>query len=134
MISSLDLQEVLTTVTQGLVDDLGAAFARIWLIGPGDICAECFKAADCQNRERCLHLAASSGMYTNMNGEYRRVPLGALKIGRIAQGEGPMSTNDVLGDPRLPNKQWIEENQFSSFAGYPLTFRGQLLGVLAMFS
>lgn len=31
MASSLDLQPVLTTITQGLVDDLNAAFARIWL-------------------------------------------------------------------------------------------------------
>jgi len=134
MTSSLNLQEVLTTITQGLVDELDAAFARLWLIGPGDLCAECYKAADCANRERCLHLKASAGMYTNLNGEYRRVPLGALKIGRIAQGWGPMSTNDVLGDDRLPNKQWMRENGLRSFAGYPLSFRGELLGVVAVFS
>ena len=34
MTSSLNLQEVLTTITQGLVDGLDAAFARIWLLGP----------------------------------------------------------------------------------------------------
>jgi len=134
MTSSLNLQEVLTTITQGLVDELDATFARIWLLGPGDLCAVCFKAADCANRERCLHLKASAGMYTNLNGEYRRVPLGALKIGRIAQGWGPMSTNDVLGDDRLPNKQWMRDNALRSFAGYPLNFREELLGVVAMFS
>lgn len=134
MTSSLDLQLVLTTITQGLVGELDAAFARIWLLGPGDLCAECHKAADCANRERCLHLKASAGMYTNLNGEYRRIPLGALKIGRIAQGWGPMCTNDVMGDERLPNKQWIRENGLRSFAGYPLNFRGELLGVVAMFS
>ena len=133
MASSLDLQVVLTTITQGLVDDFDAAFARIWLLGPGDLCAACFKAADCTNRERCLHLKASAGLYTNLNGEYRRIPLGALKIGRIAQGEGPMATNDVLNDDRLPNKAWMHENGLRSFAGYPLTFRGELLGVVAMF-
>ena len=134
MTSSLNLQEVLNSITQGLVDDLAAAFARIWLIGPGDLCAECYKAADCANRERCLHLEASAGMYTNLNGEYRRIPLGALKIGRIAQGEGRMCTNDVLNEGRLPNKQWLRENQLQSFCGYPLVFRGELLGVVAMFS
>ncbi len=133
MASSLDLQVVLTTITQGLVDDFDAAFARIWLLGLGDLCATCFKAADCTNRERCLHLKASAGLYTNLNGEYRRIPLGALKIGRIAQGEGPMATNDVPNDDRLPNKAWLHENGLRSFAGYPLTFRGELLGVVAMF-
>jgi len=134
MTSSLNLHEVLNTITEGLVDDLDAAFARIWLIGPGDLCAECYKASDCANRERCLHLEASAGMYTNLNGEYRRIPLGALKIGRIAQGEGRMCTNDVLNEERLPNKQWLRENRLQSFCGYPLVFRDELLGVVAMFS
>ena len=37
MTSCLDLQLVLTTITQGLVDELDGAFARIWLLGPGDL-------------------------------------------------------------------------------------------------
>jgi transcriptional regulator with GAF, ATPase, and Fis domain len=134
MTSTFDLGEVLTTITQGLVCYMGAAFARIWLLGSGDLCAECFKASDCVKREQCLHLRASAGMYTRIDGEYRRVPLGALKIGRIAQGWGPIWTNDVLNDERIPNKQWIGETGLKSFAGYPLIFRSKLLGVLGMFS
>ncbi len=133
MASSLDLQVVLTTITQGLVDELDGAFARIWLLGPGDLCAVCHKAADCVNRAQCLHLVASAGLYSNLDGEYRRIPLGALKIGKIAQGFGPMQTNDVLGDDRLPNKQWMKDNGLRSFAGYPLSFRTEVLGVIAMF-
>src|SRR5262245_38095567 len=133
MASSLDLQEVLATITQGLVDELDGAFARIWLLGPGDLCTDCYKAADCTNRDRCLHLEASAGLYTNLNGEYRRIPLGVLKIGQIAQGFGSMCTNDVLGDDLLPNKQWMQDNGLRSFAGYPLKFRWELLGVIAMF-
>lgn len=133
MASSLDLQVVLDTITQGLVEELDAAFARIWLLGPGDLCADCYKAADCTNRSRCLHLEASAGLYTNLKGEYRRIPLGALKIGKIAQGSGAIFTNDVLGDDRLPNKQWMTDNGLRSFAGHPLKFRWELLGVIAMF-
>ena len=133
MASSLDLQTVLTTITQGLVDELDAAFARIWLLGPGDLCANCHKALDCRDRTQCLHLRASAGLYANLDGEYRRIPLGSLKIGKIAQGFGPMQTNDVLGDDRLPNKQWMKDNGLQSFAGYPLVFRGDVLGVIAMF-
>ena len=133
MASSLDLQVVLATITQGLVEELDAAFARIWLLGPGDLCADCYKATDCTNRSRCLHLEASAGLYTNLSGEYRRIPLGALKIGKIAQGSGAIFTNDVLGDERLPNKQWMTDNGLHSFAGHPLKFRWELLGVIAMF-
>jgi transcriptional regulator with GAF, ATPase, and Fis domain len=133
MASSLDLQVVLDTITQGLVEELDAAFARIWLLGPGDLCGDCYKAAACANRSHCLHLAASAGLYRNLNGEYRRIPLGALKIGKIAQGSGAIFTNDVLGDDRLPNKPWMTDNGLHSFAGYPLKFRLELLGVIAMF-
>lgn len=133
MVSSLDLPSVLTTITQGLVEELDAAFARIWLLGPGDLCADCHKAADCTNRDRCLHLEASAGLYANLDGEYRRIPLGALKIGKIAQGFGSMHTNEVLDDDRLPNKQWMKDNGLRSFAGYPLKFQSELLGVIAMF-
>ncbi len=48
--STLDLEKVLRTVTEGLVEELDAAFARVWLIGPGDLCAECYKADICANR------------------------------------------------------------------------------------
>jgi len=133
MASSLDLQVVLATITQGLVEELDAAFARIWLLGPGDLCSSCYKATDCTNRNRCLHLEVSAGLYTNLNGEYRRIPLGALKIGTIAQGSSAIFTNDVLGDDRLPNKQWMQDNGLHSFAGHPLKFRWELLGVIAMF-
>ncbi len=134
MASSLQLKEVLTSITEGLVEDLEAAFARIWLLGPGDLCAVCHKADVCEDQSRCLHLKASAGMYTAIDGEYRRVPLGAMKIGRIAQGWGPVWTNDVLGDERLPNKVWLREQGLRAFAGYPLLFQGELLGVVALFS
>ena len=134
MASSLDLEAVLSTITDGILEELGAAFVRIWLLGPGDLCADCHKASACTERQRCLHLRASAGLSTNLDGEFRRVPLGGLKIGRIAQGWGPLSTNDVLNDERLPNKTWLRSNSLQSFAGYPLEYGGELLGVLALFS
>ena len=102
MTSSLNLNEVLTTISQGLVDELGAAFARIWLLGPGDLCRECYKADICRSQEQCLHLKASAGMYTNINGEYRRVPLGALPPGQIAINKLPIFSDDLIKDIRFP--------------------------------
>jgi len=71
---------------------------------------------------------------TNLNGEYRRVPLGALKIGRIAQGDGAMVTNDALRDDRLSNKPWLVENGLTSFAGFPLVVENRIYGVFAIFA
>ena len=134
MTASLDLQEILNTITQGLVDEFNASFARIWLLGSGDLCQECYKANICTNREECLHLKASAGKYTNLNGEYRRVPLSDMKLGRIVTSGEPIFTSDLLMDERFSNKKWIDENGLRSYGGYPLVFREKLLGVIAMFS
>lgn len=134
---SLNLNEPLNLLLQRCVETivtrLGSALARIWVLEPGDLCRECHHADWCGDRAQCLHLQASAGLSLNLNGEYRRVPLGLLKIGRIAQGAGAMVTNDILQDDRLPNKQWIEDNGLQSFAGFPLVVEGRVFGVLALF-
>ena len=128
------LPEILRHCVVSLVRHLDVAFARIWLLNPGDLCHECHKASACANHTQCLHLAASAGLSENLNGEYRRIPLGALKIGKIAQGWGTMTTNDVVNDERLPNKQWLTEQGLQAFAGYPLKIGTQVIGVMALFS
>jgi len=134
MTANLDLQETLTTIAQGLVDEFNASFARIWLLGPGDLCMECYKADFCANHEKCLHLKASAGKYINLSGEYRRVPLSESKLGRIATNGEPICTSDLLNDDRFPDKKWISENGFRSYGGYPLSLHEKLLGTIAMFS
>ena len=134
MTSTLELGEVLSEVTRGLVEDLDAALARIWLFGPGDLCAACIQAPHCPNRASCLHLVASAGLSERTEGEYRRVPVGVLKIGWIAETRHPVCTNDLIEDPRIANKEWVRQEGLGSFAGYPLAFRSEVFGVLAMFA
>jgi len=134
MASTLELADVLAEITRGLVEDLDAALARIWLLGPGDLCAECIQAPHCPNRTSCLHLVASAGLSERLDGGYRRVPIGALKIGRIAESREPVCTNDLPGDPRIVDKEWVRREGLGSFAGYPLGFRSEVFGVLSMFA
>ena len=64
-----DFAEMLRRCTQTMVDDLGAAFARIWTVN---------------EQHNVLELQASSGLYTNLEGRHARIPVGKLKIGQIA--------------------------------------------------
>lgn len=134
---SLNLNEPLDLLLQRCVETmaarLGSALARIWVLGAGDCCDTCSNRTWCNDHTQCLHLQASAGLSRNLHGEYCRVPLGMLKIGRIAQGAGAMVMNDILQDDRLPNKQWIKENGLQSFAGFPLVVEGRVFGVLALF-
>ncbi len=134
MASTLDVGQVLSEVTRGLAEDLDAALARIWLFDRGDLCAECIQAPHCPNRVSCLHLVASAGLSERTDGEYRRIPIGVLKIGWIADTRQPVYTNDLIRDPRIERKEWVRQEGLVSFAGYPLAFRSEIFGVLAMFA
>ena len=138
-----DLEGKLKKITQAAVELLDLDFCRIWLMEPGDLCdSGCIHAAVtegphvCRNRDKCLHLMASSGRYTHINGDHRRVPIGCYKIGRIASGEdNKFLTNDVTTDPQVHDHQWAKNLGLVSFAGYKLRdANGDPIGVLAMFA
>lgn len=119
MTSTLELSAVLASITGGLVEDFGVALARVWLVEPGD---------------STLHLRASSGLSTRLDGTYAQVLIGAHKIGQIAQSRQALWTNDLLHDERVADPEWAQANRLVAFAGWPLTFRDTLQGVLATFS
>jgi len=138
------LQQRVKRITDGVVEILDADFARIWLVKPGDLCEAGCVHADvetgphvCRQRDRCLHLVASSGRYTHVDGKvHRRVPFGCYKIGRVAAAEEPgFLTNDVVHDPGVHDHGWAEELGLVSFAGYRLlSTDGEPVGVLALFA
>jgi PAS domain S-box-containing protein len=144
LLAPAPLEDKLKTITESVVRLFDADFCRIWLIQPGDLCERgCVHAGVkegphvCRDRDRCLHLLASSGRYTHIDGQaHRRVPFGAYKIGRIASGEDhKFLTNDVTNDPLVHNHEWARELGLVSFAGYQLRIPGaKTLGVLALFA
>jgi PAS domain S-box-containing protein len=137
------INEKLKLITDGVVGIFGADFARIWLTKEADLCQKGCRHARmvegpnvCRDRTHCLHLIASSGRYTQIDGSHRRVPLGCYKIGRVASGEdAKFVTNDVTIDPRVHDHEWARSLGLVSFAGYRLLSPdGKPIGVLALFS
>jgi diguanylate cyclase (GGDEF)-like protein/PAS domain S-box-containing protein len=134
----------LKRITDGVVETFGADFCRIWIIGNGDLCsAGCMHAEVleephvCRDRDKCLHLKASSGRYTHIDGKARRrVPFGVYKIGRIASGEEiRFLTNDVQRDPGVLDHEWAKSLGLAAFAGYRLRPPdGETIGVLVLFT
>ena len=144
LLAPAPLDVKLKLVTDGIVRIFDADFCRIWLIRPGDLCEQgCIHAQVregphvCRFRDRCLHLLASSGRYTHLDGQgHGRVPFDCYKIGRIASGsEFRFLTNDAVNDPRVHNHEWARELGLVSFAGYRLQIPGaEAQGVLALFA
>jgi len=138
-----NLSKKLKHITDWVVDIFGSDFARIWIIKKGDLCEMgCSHATViegphvCRYRELCLHLMASSGRYTHIDGSHNRVPFGCYKIGLVAAGDDPkFLTNDVTRDPRIHNHEWAKSLGLVSFAGYRLlSTKGKPIGVLSLFS
>lgn len=109
----------LQRVAQSVVDHLDAAFVRIWTV---------------EERASDLLLRASAGMYTHLDGDHARIPIGQFKIGRIAKRRKPHLTNEVVDDPEVSHPEWAREEGMVAFAGYPLLVGGECTGVLGMFA
>ncbi|MFT4648676.1 MAG: transcriptional regulator with GAF, ATPase, and Fis domain [Glaciecola sp.] len=147
--TSLDIAAArsLPVVLSGLVDGLAAdpqtVLARIWLIQAGDQCSACNMRSECETQVDCLHLVASAGTskidperdYKSLAGSFRRFPLGVRKIGLIAGTGEALNLNLEEGKaPWAAVPDWIHSEGIHSFAGQPLMFQGQTVGVLALFS
>ncbi len=137
--------ELFPLAVQRLAEASSVALVRIWITQPplpGD-CSSCRFANECSNRERCLHLVASSGRSLNngeenwqqVNGAFRRFPIGVRKVGKIASTGQSLEVANVEQDHTwVAEPDWIAAERITSFVGHPLMHRGEVLGVLGLFA
>jgi DNA-binding CsgD family transcriptional regulator len=115
----LEPAEIARKVTDGLVAKFGCVFARMWLMEPD---------------RTALKLVASSGLYQRTDGFFARVPVGAFKVGKIAQNQIPFLSNQLAAESWVLDREWAISHGIQGFAGYPLIVNGESIGVLAIFS
>lgn len=134
------LDAVLKTIIDSVARQPGVALARLWLLEPGASCPVCSRNPIA---EPALHLRASMGNpiasqedWSRIDGTFHHLPIAAsnLKIAHIA------ATGESIRIPHLADDQhwvrypaWARSEGLVSFAGHPLIFRGESLGVLAVF-
>lgn len=119
LVGCFDPEAIAHRVTDGLVEKFDCAFARLWLIEPD---------------RSSLKLVASSGLYTRIDGTFGRVPMGAYKVGKIAQNRVSFLSNNLAAEPWVGNREWAIAHKIRGFAGYPLAIQENVIGVLAIFS
>ncbi len=137
------LDGVLRLVVDRLSSEEHIALARIWLVRPGDICETCPLRNECNDQSRCLHLVASAGQsrientepWIQIDGDFRRMPWGARKVGRVAATGDFVSVMDIeKNNEWIARPDWAHDEGIRSFVGQPLMFKGEVLGVLAIFT
>ena len=137
------LDDLLCCVVNRLAESPRVCLARIWLIKPGEGCDTCPTRRECPDRSFCLHLVASAGQsiaeppidYGRLDGDFRRFPIGVRKVGRIAQNATAIEVPNLTEMPDwIARPAWLQAEGIHGFGGQPLVHRGEVLGVLALFS
>jgi transcriptional regulator with GAF, ATPase, and Fis domain len=135
------LAAVLTTIIESVARQPGVAFARLWLRESEETCPVC--SAEASSSETALHLRVSAGRslsggtdWSRINGTFHRIGLSSskLKIAHVAMTGESIRIQRLSDDHqwvRFP--EWATEEGLVSFTGHALIFRGETIGVLAVF-
>jgi transcriptional regulator with GAF, ATPase, and Fis domain len=143
MVSERSVDSLLKVTVDHLSADDDVLSAAIWLIRPGDICSTCEMAPVCPDQALCLHLLASAGelcserIAPDAPGPLRvRIPLGVGCVGRVAARGEVEAVDELFGNPDLPlvDPDASELGSVGGFLAVPMSYRGNLLGALALFT
>jgi PAS domain S-box-containing protein len=112
-------QQTLERCTEALVQHLGVALARVWVL----------------NRDRdLLELSASSGIFTDISGPGANLQAEAEEAELIAETRQPYVTHELQNDRTPAGGRWAEPLGLVAGAGYPLMVGERLVGVIAVYS
>ncbi len=133
--------EVLHAIVTSIAACKNVVAVAIWLIEKGDLCETCRFRAQCPDQTRCLHHVAGDGnLVAHPNGleqldqAFQRFPLGVPRIGSVATTGQPLLVPMFTGNESwLADGDWFRSEGVAAFAAQPLVFRGEVLGVLALF-
>jgi len=142
--TSVAQERTLNVVLQRIVAELSGqanvALTRIWLAEENAQNA----AVSPSEESRFLKLVASAGRslqlkqadaWNKLDGAFQRIPFGSGKVGEIGATGQSILLENVEGEERwIVNTRWAQSEGIISFAGHALIFRGEILGVLALFS
>ncbi|WP_166831848.1 sigma-54-dependent Fis family transcriptional regulator [Thalassoroseus pseudoceratinae] len=135
------LKDVLQLIVTRVASMEHTALSRIWLIDT-DERIETSETAKIEPPTKFLQLLASAGQSINdpnadwsrLNGRFSRFPIGERKIGVVAQTGDAIVVWDTTKDKKwIADPEWAERESIRGVAAQPLVFRGEVIGVFAVF-
>lgn len=137
------VESVLRKIVDGLASQPDVALARIWLLPSVHLPSSFQESSASPENIEHLRLVASAGTPINspgedwsfLHGQFARFPLKVGKVGKVADDRHPILIKDFAPqDSWIVRPEWAEREAIRSFAGHPLVFRDQLVGVIGVFS
>ncbi|MDX2096958.1 MAG: PAS domain S-box protein [Leptolyngbyaceae cyanobacterium bins.59] len=113
------LSETLDRCAQAIAHHQAGTSIRIWSFDPNT---------------SLLELQAIAGQHSYTEDFPSCISLGISIIGLIAQSRRTYLSNDAVQDVCIGAKTWLQEEEISAFAGYPLVVDDRLMGVMVLFS
>src|SRR5882762_6160330 len=119
------------------------ACVQIWLVDKGDLCSVCPQRPKCPDQRRCLHLVAGDGKSLSSSGGCLsrfddpnvRMPLGVGLVGKVAATGQQLVLNGLNERPGESGElDCLKRERIRGFSGSPITFKGEVLGVMAAFT
>ena len=137
------IEPVLRNIVEGLASQPGVALSRIWLLPSVHVPSSWQQQLDSPDDEGYLRLVASAGTpmnspgedWSSLRGHFARFPVNVGKVGQVAVDRRPILINDFAPQADwVVRPEWAQREGIRSFAGYPLVFLDNLLGVIGVFS
>jgi transcriptional regulator with GAF, ATPase, and Fis domain len=137
------LERLMEKTVRAAIARPAIARVEIWLIEAGDLCSRCPQRPECPDQSRCLHLIAgginplkgvgdAESLFFNTDD---RIPLGVGVIGKIAATGRELILGDLDNAPgEFSRLDWLKREQIREFEGAVISFKGDVLGVIATFA
>src|SRR5258705_68891 len=135
------LQKLLLRAMEQRQSDV--ACIQFWLVDKGDLCSVCPQRPKCPDQTRCLHLVAGRGHSLSSSGAgisrfddpNARMPLGLGLVGKVAATGQQFVLNGLNEKPGESGElDCLAREKIRGFHGVPITFKGEVLGVMAAFT
>src|SRR3989442_328213 len=115
--SALDLDELLRTISESAASLVGVRFVAFWL-------------AD--EAARTLTLASSSDPAIADDSPRRTAPYEMGATGWVARHRERVVIDDITGDPRIMDAEWLARWGLISYMAYPIVSGDELLAIVAL--
>jgi transcriptional regulator with GAF, ATPase, and Fis domain len=125
------LDEIVETLKTFVLSRPGVARFRMWLVDKSDNCLH--TVADGVSQQPGVE--AMADLDDPNRDPHVRIPLGAGLAGKIALSGKQIVLRDLDRDPgELSHVAWLKPERIRGFNGVPIVFKGEILGVIAVFN
>lgn len=137
MVISPRINNALDAITAGLIEELDACTARLWLFGTDRECGVCRRAKPQSlpaKSDQALHLCSAAGKETSIEGEEHKSRPGQFLFAVATTSKTPVRVDDIRHDRRIDTqlRNALKHVGANAVIAYPLIFRKEIQGVLCL--